>query len=402
MRSLLAVLSLASAALAGTLLSSISYGIQTDSMSLSPARRLLELHSRVYAGPVEIRLRDRFLDSDSGGLVPRMYQGRNDLLAEAAVTVGFVQVRPGIRWNVETSRGPDITLPAIAGLARDRGFSEPFVGLTADLPWRFRADGRGWMTWRDLETDPLGIQPAWKTKTAMGSLSWTCPRRITTFTVGGASSRTTADSIGYSNGWDRADFSVAFGPAVLPARTQLVGGVSVSAWDGENYLYGDLGTRVQCSLRAVRWLTPDLSLDMTGQTAFDHREGVWSTAASAGGARLIWTTRKTELVPTSLMIGGRLTASAIQTARLESLSRVHVVAGLAALLSADFWTGPSVTPGGFASRRKVVLGGGLEYRFTRDAIVWAKVETERTLLGQTRDWSRISAGAEFVPPLLSF
>jgi hypothetical protein len=102
------------------------------------------------------------------------------------------------------------------------------------------------------------------------------------------------------------------------------------------------------------------------------------------------------------MIGGRYTTSAIRTTRLEALSRIHLVAGLAGVLSADFWTGPSVTPGGVANRRKAVLGGGLEYRFSRDAILWARLETERTELDQIRSWSRISAGAEFVPPLLSF
>lgn len=402
MKSLLAFLALAASASAATLGSSISFGFQSDSFGLSPARRLATVECRLDAGPVELRLRDRHLSSDSGGIVQRMYEGRNDLLAEAAVSFGVFEIRPGIRRNVETSRGPDQVLPAMAGLVHDRGFMEPFIGLSASLPWRFSAEARGWRTTRDLETSPLGLLPEWKTTAAAGSLSWTCPRGISTFTVGGATSRTEAPGILYENGWDRADFSVTMGPALFPARTQVLGEVKVSAWDGQNYLYSDLGSRVQCRLRAVRWLNPNLSFDMSGQTSFDHRNDGWTYAASAGGARLIWTTHKTELVPTSLMVGGRYTTSAIQTTRLEALSRIHLLGGLAGVLSADFWTGPSVTPGGFATRRKAVLGSGLEYRFSRDALLWARVETERSEFGQVHDWSRISAGAEFVPPLLNF
>jgi hypothetical protein len=402
MKALLAILFAGTAAFAATLGTSLSFGMQTDSLGFSPARRLVTLESRLDAGPVEFSLRDRYLDSDSGGIVQRFYEGRNDLLARATVTAGFVRLSPGIRWNVETRQGPDMVLPASAGTARNRGFIEPFFGLGASLPWGFGAEVRGWMNKRDLEVTPYGTLPEWKTNTLSGSLSWTCPRRITTFTIGAATSRTQADGILYESGWDRGDFSVSMGTPSYPARTQVLGEVRVSAWNGDNYLYNDLGTRVQCRLRAVRWLTPNLSVNVTGQTSFDERDEGWTYAASAGGARLVWTTSKTELVPTSVMIGGRYTTSSIITSRLEALSRIHLVAGLAGVLSADFWTGPSVTPGGFSTRRKVVLGTGLEYRFSRDAILWARIESERSEFGQTSDWSRISAGAEFLPPLMSF
>ncbi|GEM_PF-548433 len=405
MRTILALLAagLLMAAEGATLATTLDFDMATDSLGFTPSRRTLTARALLEAGPVDFSVRDRYVDADSGGLVPRGFLGRNDLLTEARVSAGPLQIAPGIRLNTEITDGLPFVYPqaaAVSGTASYDGFTSPFLRLGADLPHSFRFEGRGWMLTRDL-TPAEGASPDWSATGASGSLAWTCPRRILTVSAGGAMSSTEADGIGYDSDWSRADLSLRLSPRSLPARTQILGEVRLSSWDGQNYLGNDLGDRVYCGLRTVRWLTPALSFNLAGQAAFDNREDGWTAAAVAGGARLVWTTGRDQLVPTSLAFGGRYTASSFVTSRLEARSRVHVIAGLAALLEADLRLGPSVVTGAPSSSRSAVLGAGLEYRFDRNLLVWARVENARAELSEIQSWGRLSMGAEFVPAILS-
>lgn len=187
------------------------------------------------------------------------------------------------------------------------------------------------------------------------------------------------------------------GPVSFPARTQVLADLQFTGWDGNDYLGMDLGDRVTCSARAVRWLTPRISLNITGRACFDRRDGEWTHSLGAGIARVNLFFGLPALNPSSLTLAGMYTSSAFTTSRFEASSRVKLYRGLYALFSGDFRSGPTVFPGAPATRRRVILGTGLEYRLGTTAVIWTRVENERTELAQIEDWARLEAGLEITP-----
>lgn len=369
--------------------------LETDSLGLDPARRRAEWSGLLEGPRWEAGLRERMLLSDSGGTVPRWLLGRSDLEAEARAWLGPVIVNPSVRWSLEIDEGPMTILPVQAGEAYDRGFIRPALNARANLPAGFTVSATGSLLERSLEMAD-GAAPGWSATQYGGTLEWKAPRGFELY-AGGYSSATDAEDLGWNSDWSRLDAGVRSGPVDFPARTQVLADFRFTGWKGEDYLGENLGSRVSCSARAVGWLTPKISLNVTGRACFDRRDGEWSRSLGAGIARMSFFFGLPVQNPSSLTLGGMYTSSAITTSRLEASSRVRLYRGLYALLSGDFRSGPTVFPGGPASRQRVVLGTGLEYRFGTTAVTWVRVENERTELARIEDWARLEAGIEITP-----
>ncbi len=394
---MMAIVALAAVCLASSLEFSqhAALRLESDSLGLDPGRRRAEWSGLLEGRRWEFGLRERILLSDSGGVVPRWLLGRSDLEAEARAFLGPVTVNPSFRWSSEIDEGPMTILPVQAGEAFDRGFMRPTFTAHAGLPAGFSLSATGSMLDRSLEMED-GSSPGWSAAQYGGALEWKAPRGFEMY-AGGYSSSTDAGDLGWNSDWSRLDAGVRSGPVSLPARTQVLADFRFTGWEGEDYLGMDLGQRVSCSARAVRWLTPKISLNVTGRACFDRREGEWSRSLGAGIARVNFFFGLPALNPSSLMLGGMYTSSAFSTSRLEASSRVKLYRDLYALLSGDFRSGPTTYPGAPASRRRMVLGTGLEYRLGTTAVIWARVEQERTELAQVENWTRLEAGLEIAP-----
>ncbi|NLP05474.1 hypothetical protein GX411_05965 [Candidatus Fermentibacteria bacterium] len=368
---------------------------ESDSLGLDPGRRHAEWSGLLEGSRWEIGLRERILLSDSGGTVPRWLLGRSDLEAEARAWLGPVIVNPSVRWSREIDEGPMMILPVQAGEAFYRGFVRPALTAEASLPAGFSVSATGRMLDRSLEM-PEGGSPGWSAAQYGGTFEWRAPRGFELY-AGGYSSSTDAGDLGWNSDWSRLDAGVRSGPVSFPARTQVLADLQFTGWDGNDYLGMDLGDRVTCSARAVRWLTPRISLNITGRSCFDRRDGEWTHSLGAGIARVNLFFGLPALNPSSLTLAGMYTSSAFTTSRFEASSRVKLYRGLYALFSGDFRSGPTVFPGAPATRRRVILGTGLEYRLGTTAVIWTRVENERTELAQIEDWARLEAGLEITP-----
>jgi hypothetical protein len=373
-----------------------SLSIQTDSLGLQPGRRLVVWDGTLSGSAWQVEVVERWLEADSGGLVPRWYLGRNDLQADVRARFGPVSLNPSVRWNTETEEGPAAVLPGSAGLVNDRGFLRPRMVLSAGLPSGFGITAEASILRRDLET-PAMVDPDWSCRNFGGRLYYDLPSSIFTVYAGGSSTAQRAEGIGWEGDWSRIDAGFSTSPVTLPSRTQLVSDFRFSSFDGQNYLGNNLGEKLVCSVRAVRWLTPALSVNMTARAGFDHRDERWSNSLAAGIARINVILGRPSNVPSMITFAGQYAVTAITSYRFEAASRIRLYRGLCATLSGDYRSGPTILAGAGPDRTRIILGSGLEYRFGTTAVLWARVENERTRLAGVENWGRIEAGLEITP-----
>ncbi|MDM7991693.1 MAG: hypothetical protein QUS11_00085 [Candidatus Fermentibacter sp.] len=395
----LILLVLSAAAWSAALEQFVSLSVESDSLGFSPGRRQALWNGMISEGSWGVRVTDRYLDADSGGLVPRRFLGRNDLLVDGDARFGALTVSPGFRWNTAAGDGLDFILPDQQGTVLDRSYTRPELGLGVSLPHGFGAFVEGSLVERSLEY-PDGSSLGWSGQGAEGYVEWDAPGLFWA-RAGGSFRKHSSDDIGFDTDWSGVGAAVGIRTTVLPARVQLVGQAEYGTLSGEDYLGGDLGERASLRLRAVRSFTPGMALDMTVFSSLDHRDGAWYRAASSGAARLVLTRGRPGEIPSQLVLGGQVTSSSFTTARFEASGRLHLVEGLSTLLSATARRIPTTVAGAGPERDWVTLGAGLEYRFSTLAVVWAKVQQERTILVDTEDWTRLDAGIQFWPPSIS-
>ncbi|MCD4707721.1 MAG: hypothetical protein K8S62_08275, partial [Candidatus Sabulitectum sp.] len=102
-------------------------------------------------------------------------------------------------------------------------------------------------------------------------------------------------------------------------------------------------------------------------------------------------------VPSSIMIGGQLTESAITTRLGELEGRISVVGGLSALITGKLWYGPSSVAGTGGYRTREIIGGGLEFRMNNGLNTFIIYEREASNLAPNDVWGKIRGGVGFYP-----
>lgn len=396
----IALMALCPAVTAAALDQFVSVSIDSDSLGFSQGRRQLLWSGMIDEDSWSVRAVDRYLDADSGGLVPRRFLGRNDLLVDGDARFGVLTVSPGFRWNTASGDGLEFVLPGQEGTVLDRSYLRPELGLSVTLPHGFRAMVEGSLVERSLEY-PDGTSLGWSGKGAEGSLEWNGPGLLWVGAGGTFRSHSSSD-IDFETDWSRIGAAVGIRTVTLPARVQVEGQAEYGSLAGEDYLGGELGDRLGFRIRAARSLRPGLALNLTGYSSLDHRDGEWYRAVSAGAARIVFTRGRPGEIPDQLVLGGQVTSSSFSTARFEASARIHLIEGLSTLLSTVLREGPTTIAGAGSSRERVTLGAGLEYRFTDLALVWVKILEERTELSTVEDWTRLEAGLQFWPHPIVF
>jgi hypothetical protein len=391
---------LPAAAMAVSMDSYFSTSYEGDSLTFSIGRHKLDLDLYISQGPWSLEVEESFISSDSGGIVQRYLNSMLESDLDFRYTTGPALINPDFRYVMHMVDGSEQILPASAGVAVRKGYMRPGIALGVDLPGNLSLNGR-FLYWdRDIDAEN-GDPIAWTESRYGGGLIWETPWGFDA-SVNGVAHNTTADDIDYESDWSRLDFALSTLPKQLPTRTQVMAEIRYSVLDGDDYLDNPIASRMTGRIRAVQQFSPVFSLNMTVTSTFDFDDGETRTAATQGAARLVYQFRKSGDVPSSLSVGGQYTTSSIETSRLDIGSRINVWRGLSLLLNTDFWEGPTSVPGAGATRKKVVLGAGLEYRIIDNLLVWAKVEQERSDFSEVEVWERLSTGLEFYPGRLFF
>ncbi len=386
--------------LAGTLDSYLSFSYEGDSLGFGSGRRRANLGFRYDGGAWNLEVDESFISSDSGGIVPRYLRCTSETDIDLRVVTSIFLFNPDFRYCFDPDEGAEQILPVTAGVALRKGYMRPGMALGIDLPGNLYLDAHGHYWNRDIESDE-GAEIAWTEIRYGGGLTWETPWGFN-LSTSGLKHSTSAGDIAYEPEWTRVDVAVSTAPRQFPTMTSVVAEMKYSIFDGEDFLNNPLADRVTARIRAVQNISPELALNMTVTTVFDLEEGLTRTAANKGAVRLIYHFLKSGDVPSSLSLGGQYTTSSIETSRLDLAFRINVWKGLSVLLNTDLWEGPTSVPGASASRQKVTLGAGLEYRLTNSFLVWATVEQERTDFSEIEVWERIRTGLEFYPGRFSF
>jgi hypothetical protein len=393
-RTIIILLALPALCMAVSLDSYFSATYEGDSLGFSSGRHRIDLDAVLSGTSWSLALDESFTSSDSSDIIERYLTCTLESDLDFRYRVGAILINPDFRYCMDPGDGAELTFPASAGIGVRKGYMRPGIVLGADLPGDIRISGKALYWNRDVETED-GIGISWTEIRYGGGLLWESPWGID-LSASGVSHNTSVEEIDYDVDWTRLDFALSTEPRSLPTLTQVMADIRYSVFDGDDYLGNPLASRLTGRIRAVQEFNPSLALNMTLTSALDL-DDVTRIASTQGAARLIYHFMKSGRVPSSISIGGQITRSVVETRRLDLASRINIYSGLSLLLDVDLWEGPTSVAGADPTRKKVVLGAGLEYRILDNLLVWATIAQERSDFAEVEIWERLDAGLEFYP-----
>ncbi len=399
-KAIIILLALPALCMAVSLDSYFSATYEGDSLGLSSGRHRIDLDAVLSGNSWSLALEESFTRSDSSDIIHRYLTCTLESDLDFRYRIGSVLINPDFRYSMDPGDGAELTFPAAAGIGVRKGYMRPGFALGVDLPGDVLLSGKALYWKRDVETeDGAGI--SWTELRFGGGLVWESPWGFDV-SASGVSHNTTVDEIDYDADWSRLDVAVSTEPRTLPTFTQVMADVRYSAFDGEDYLGNQIMSRLTGRVRAVQEFNPSLALNMTLTLALDLNDEITRVASTQGAVRLVHHFLKSGQVPSSISLGGQITSSVVETRRLDLSSRINIYSGLSLLLDIDLWEGPTSVVGAGPTRKKVVLGTGLEYRILDNLLIWATVAQERSDFSEVEVWERLDAGLEFYPGRVHF
>jgi hypothetical protein len=386
---------------ATTLDSYVSAVYEGDSLGFSAGRHRIELDALVTGRSWDASLDGSFTGSDSSAVIPRYLLRSIDTDLDFSYRPGAFVINPDFRYSFHPGDSTQIIFPASAGTGVRNGFMRPGLLLGADIPGDITLSGVVHYWDRDVE-DENGEAVSWTELRYGGGLAWRSPWGFD-LSASGVFHDTKIEDLDYDTDWSRLDFAVSTEPRNIPTLTHVTAEVRYSVLDGDDYLGSPIASRLTGRIRAVKEFNPFLSLNMTVTSAIDFDDGTTRLASNQGAARLVYNWgRRPGLVPSSISIGGQVTGSVIETRRVDLASRINLYGGLSLLVNAGVWEGPTSVAGAAPTRKKILYGGGFEYRILQSLLVWATVSQERSDLAEIEVWERLDMGVEFNPGRLIF
>ncbi|MBN1434553.1 hypothetical protein JW921_07325 [Candidatus Fermentibacterales bacterium] len=397
----LATLVLAGGGLAGTLEPWLRATAETDSLGLAPGRREIAAGLTASQGAWLLRLRDTYVSSDSGGMVPRGILAENDLEATLRFTAGPFYVRPGVRFRMEPGgTGIYSTLPG-AVLGYRRSAASPSLRMGVQLPWSFDIDLYGRYASREYELDDTQEPIYWKEQLALASVSWRSPIGLGIGLAGFHRGSRSEDLDEYESDYNRLDIGVFTGPRTLPAIAQIMASAVYSLNDGLDHSDGELANRLVGHVRMVKAILPAASVSMDLKAFMDHSGDDFQLVGASGLARLGAQFLRGASVPSSASLSVHFTNNRFLTRRFEASTRVNIWRGICGTFAMDLRDGPTVSPIEPDDRQRVILKPGIEYILDTRLRLWVTFESERGDLSGIEEWSRVSGGLELSPGPLS-
>ena len=334
--------------------------------------------------------------SGEGAVVPRFYRNHLEAHLESRVHFGGFTINPEIQVDKDIDSAM-VVLPLSLGEGYRNSALRPGLSLAYSIPGVFeiRGSGKYWM--KDviaLDSDVDDTQ--WTDMCYGGDVLWHTPVGGY-LAVGGVSHQTKLDGFEYDRSWSRVDISAGYEPMKFPTMTFVTAEVEHSIYTGEDYTGLAIPNRFTARLRAVQNVARNVMFNITFSQAADFydeetRFGPFQSAIRGQYKFSGWGN-----VPSSVMIGGQLTESAITTRLGELEGRISIVSGLSALVTGKLWYGPSSVEGTGGYRTREIIGGGLEFRMNNGLNIYGIYEREASTLAPNDVWGRIRGGVGFYP-----
>ncbi len=370
--------------------------MQTGGDSLSLQKGRLDLGGMLTGNSWTLVIHERLSHKDTSGVVPRILNTYSRTDVDFSVEVGSVTINPDVCWTMDIGDDkPEMILPLQAGVVSREGFIRPGLGIEAAISENVQLFAQGIYWNRDLKQED-DYDLAWTETRISGGVTWNSPWDMS-LTVAGLNHKTSSDFINYEASWSRLDVNVAVLPQSLPANMFVSGDVTYSAYNGSDFLDHDIADRVTSRVRVVQMVIPSVSVNAIFESVIDFDDGVTRSACTSAESRILYRFRRSNEVPSSVVVYGKLSRSAIRTERAGIFSRVNLYRGLSLLLDAEARVTPTSVAEAGPDRKRYIFGSGLEYQFGNTARIWGIVEQERTNLERNENWWRMRAGLEFYP-----
>jgi len=364
--------------------------------SLSPQMGRIDIGGLLKGGNWSLVIQERYSHEDSTGIVPRILNSYSRTDIDFTIEAGPVSINPDVCWTVDTGDNkPEIVLPVQAGVVYREGFIRPGLGIKADVSENIHLFARGLYWNRDLrQEDDYDLD--WAETRISGGATWDSPWG-TSLTVAALNHRMKSDFIDYDADWSRVDINMSVQPQSLPANMFVSGEVTYSAYSGTDYLDSDIADRLTSRLRMVQMVIPSVSVNTVFESVIDFDDGITRSACTSAESRIKYRFLQNREIPSSVLIYGKVSRSAIRTERAGIFSRINLYGGLSLLLDAEARVTPTAVAGAGPERKRYTFGPGLEYQFGTTVRIWGIVEQERTNLENNENWWRLRAGLELYP-----
>ena len=341
---------------------------------------------------------DLLLDADKisrgeGAVVPRFTRDRLETSLEGRIHFGGFTVNPEIQYTIDIDSA-DVVLPLQLGEGYNDSALRPGLSLAYTLPGVFEINGSGKYWTRDVTA--LNSDAEWTEMCYGGDVLWYTPVGGY-LAVGGVSHQTKLDALGFDESWSRVDVSAGYAPFNFPTRTTVSAEAEYSLYTGEDYTGLGLPDRFTARLRAVQNVAQNVVCNITFSQAADFYEDETRFGPLLSAIRTRYKFSGWGDVPSSIVLSGQLTKSAITTRLGEIEGRISIVNGLSALITGKLWYGPSSVEGTGGYRTREIIGGGLEFRMQNGLNTFVVYEREASNLAPNEVWGKIRGGVGFYP-----
>ena len=334
--------------------------------------------------------------SGEGAVVPRYYRNHLEAQIEGRFTFGGFTVNPEIQIDKDMDSAM-VVLPLSLGEGYRNSALRPGLSLSYSLPGVFSVSGTGRYWKRDITALDSDVEDTeWTDLNYGADAVWHTPAGGY-LAVGGVSHQTRLDGFDYDRSWSRVDISAGYEPLKFPSMTFLTAEAEYSLYTGEDYTGATLPDRFTARLRAVQNVARNVMFNVTFSQATDFYEDETRFGPFQSAIRSQYKFSGWGNSPSSIMIGGQLTESAITTRLGELEGRISLVSGLSALITGKLWYGPSSVAGTGGYRTREIIGGGLEFRMNNGLNTFVIYEREASNLAPNDVWGKLRGGVGFYP-----
>ncbi len=374
----------------------------TGGDSLSPGMGVIEGGGMLRGDLWNLTVQGKYVVTDTTEITRKFLDEYSVIDVNFKVREGATIVNPDLVWIMDfNEKTPKMVLPDQGGMAFRHGYYRPGLGLETAFVENFRLNMRG-LYWNLAAEHEDGSDLGWTGFMLDGRITWDSPWN-TSFQAGAVTRKSAINKTGYAKTWNRYDVGVSLHPGGMPRNMYLTGGVTYSVYDGRDFLQRDIPDRLIARIRLMQMgVLPSVTAGTSFESVFDFDGNEIRMACTALEAGLIWKFMKKARVPSTAILSGKLTRSAIRTQTARLFTRVHVFRGLSVLAQARARISPTYVAGAGPYRKSYVAGPGLEYRFGNKIRIWGIIEHERTNLTGNENWWRIKSGLELYPGTVSF
>lgn len=376
--------------------SSVQMNVISDSINYGEGiARTGNLDFRMDSSNWDLLLGVNKICRGEGAAVPRFIRDQLETSLESRIHFGNFTVNPEIQYTMEID-SVDVVLPIQLGEGYINSALRPGLSIGYSLPGVFEINGSGKYWTRDVTSLESDADAEWTEMYYAGDVLWHTPVGGY-LAVGGLSHQTKLEALDYDQSWSRVDIAAGYSPIDFPTRTILSAEAEYSLYTGEDYSGLGLPNRFTARVRAVQNVARNVMFNITFSQAADFYEDETRFGPFQSAIRSQYKFNGWGNVPSSIMLGGQLTESAVTTRLGELEGRISLYSGLSALVTGKLLYTPSSVQNTGGYRTREIVGGGLEFRMNNGLNSFVVYEREASNLAPNQVWGKIRAGVGFYP-----